>query len=99
MLRDRGKMKWQGFFMTEHLKLLWDMEEEYLKTARPLLDEGQIEDLERLLSESLQEKILLEIVTWKGLMFVFVELFDLILESFGVLFPDSSPQKLIIHLH
>lgn len=56
MLRDRGKMKWQGFFMTEHVKLLWDMEEEYLRTARPLLDEGQIEDLEGLLSLSLLDK-------------------------------------------
>ncbi|OHR70862.1 hypothetical protein HMPREF3291_06425 [Bacillus sp. HMSC76G11] len=41
------------------------MEEEYLRTARPLLDEEQIVDLERLLTESLQEKILLEIITWK----------------------------------
>ncbi|WP_191559559.1 YolD-like family protein [Metabacillus idriensis] len=65
MLRDRGNMKWQGFFMTEHVKLLWDMEEEYLRTARPLLDEGQIEELERLLSKSLQEKSLLEIIIWK----------------------------------
>ncbi len=51
--------------MTEHVKLLWDMEEEYLRTARPLLDEEKIEDLERLLTESLQEKILLEIIIWK----------------------------------
>ncbi len=51
--------------MTEHVKLLWDMEEEYLRTARPLLDEGQIEELERLLSKSLQEKSLLEIIIWK----------------------------------
>ncbi|MFY0762275.1 hypothetical protein AB1K32_26130 [Metabacillus dongyingensis] len=42
MLRDRGKMKWQGFFMMEHVNMLWDMEEEYLRTARPLLDEGQL---------------------------------------------------------
>lgn len=42
MLRDRGKMRWQGFFMMEHVNMLWEMEEEYLRTARPLLDEGQL---------------------------------------------------------
>lgn len=48
----------------ELVKMLWDMEEEYLRTARTLLDEGQIEGLERLLSASLKDKILLEIITW-----------------------------------
>lgn len=66
MLRDRGKnKKWQGFFMTEHVKMLWDIDEDYHRTARPQLDEGQIEDFERFLSDSLQNKILLEIITWK----------------------------------
>ncbi|OHR70884.1 hypothetical protein HMPREF3291_06545 [Bacillus sp. HMSC76G11] len=43
----------------------YTVEEEYLRTVRPLLDEGQIEELERLLSKSLQEKSLLEILIWK----------------------------------
>ncbi|WP_224773533.1 YolD-like family protein [Metabacillus idriensis] len=51
--------------MTEHVKMLWDMDEDYHRTSRSQLDEGQIEDFERLLSESLQDKILLEIITWK----------------------------------
>ncbi len=42
--------------MTEHVKLLWDMEEEYLRTARPLLDEEKIEVLEGLLSVCMQDK-------------------------------------------
>ncbi|WP_275976779.1 hypothetical protein [Metabacillus dongyingensis] len=28
--------------MMEHVNMLWEMEEEYLRTARPLLDEGQL---------------------------------------------------------
>ncbi|MGG4491088.1 hypothetical protein [Metabacillus idriensis] len=43
-----------GFLYDGTGKLLWDMEEEYLRTARPLLAEEQIVDLERLLTESLQ---------------------------------------------
>ncbi|OHR74761.1 YolD-like family protein [Bacillus sp. UMB0893] len=67
MLRDRGKnKKWLGFFMPEHIKALIDVETDYHRTPRPQLDEGQIEDLERLLSESLKDNILLEIITWKN---------------------------------
>ncbi|MGM0924674.1 MAG: YolD-like family protein [Bacillota bacterium] len=66
MLRDRGKMKWAGFFMPEHVKMLYDVESDYHKTPRPQLDEGQIEDIERLLSESLEDNVLLEITTWKN---------------------------------
>lgn len=67
MHKDRKLIKWQGaFFMPEHVKLLKQAENDYYKTPRPQLDEGQIEDIERLLSESLQEETLLEIITWKN---------------------------------
>ncbi|HER2169496.1 TPA: YolD-like family protein, partial [Streptococcus pyogenes] len=53
MIRDRGKnIKWQGFFMPEHIKMLKDAEQDYYKTPRPQLDETQIEDKAKLLSES-----------------------------------------------
>jgi hypothetical protein len=44
-------------------------ENDYYKTQRPQLDEGQIEDLERLLSESLQKETLLKIITWMGVQY------------------------------
>lgn len=31
MIRDRGKMKWQGFFMSEHTELLKKIPAEYEK--------------------------------------------------------------------
>jgi hypothetical protein len=65
MLRDRGNIKWQGFFMPEHIKMLKQVQYDELKAPRPQLDEGQIEEMERLLSQSLQDKTLLEITTWK----------------------------------
>ncbi|MBT2618535.1 MULTISPECIES: YolD-like family protein [unclassified Bacillus (in: firmicutes)] len=65
MLRDRGNIKWQGFFVPEHIKTLKDGDRDHLRTARPQLDKSQIEEIERLLSESLQEKTILEITTWK----------------------------------
>jgi hypothetical protein len=59
MIRDRGNIKWQGFFFPEHVKMLKDAQREYDKSPRPILDEGQIDDLEQLLSESLTNKTLL----------------------------------------
>lgn len=41
--------------------MLKDAQRDYDKAPRPLLDEGQIDDMEQLLSESLNNKTLLEI--------------------------------------
>jgi YolD-like protein len=52
--------------MPEHVKLQRDFYKDYYNEPRPQLNEGQIEDMERILSESLQHKTLLEITTWKN---------------------------------
>jgi hypothetical protein len=63
MIRDRGKKKWQGFFMPENIKMLKNLWLDDNKTPRPQLDEMKIEDMERLLSESKATKRILEITT------------------------------------
>ncbi|MCQ6281718.1 YolD-like family protein [Bacillus sp. EB600] len=65
MLRDRGNKKWRVFLMPENIKMLKELRLDDLKTPRPLLDETKIEEMERLLSESLKTQMLLEI-TWKN---------------------------------
>jgi hypothetical protein len=66
MNKDRGMKKWNGFFMLETIKMLKDLWQDDQKTPRPHLDETKIEDMERLLSESMATKTLLEITTWKN---------------------------------
>jgi hypothetical protein len=66
LLRDRGSKKWQGFFLPEHVKILKDLKNDYYKVPRPELDESQIEEMEKLILESLENQILLEITTWKN---------------------------------
>jgi hypothetical protein len=67
MLKDRGKIKWRGaFFMPEHVKMLKQAQIEDQKVPRPLLDDGQIEEMERLILESFENDLLLEITTWKN---------------------------------
>lgn len=65
MNRDRGNIKWQGFFMPEHVKMLKAVEYNYGKSPRPLLDESQIEEIEERLTISLANQTMLEITTWK----------------------------------
>ena len=66
ILNDRGNKKWQGFFIPEHIKMLKDTNNDYHKQARPILDESQIEEMEQLLSKSLNEKRIVEIFIWKN---------------------------------
>jgi hypothetical protein len=56
--------KWNGFFMPETIKMLKDVWQYDHKTPRPHLDETKIEEVEPLLSESMDTKMLLEITTW-----------------------------------
>lgn len=66
ILRDRGNKKWQGFFMPEHIKMLQGANYDYYKQARPVLDETQIEEMERVLSDSLNEQHKIELAIWKS---------------------------------
>ncbi|MGM0904425.1 MAG: YolD-like family protein [Bacillota bacterium] len=52
--------------MTKHEKILRDLKEADYKIPRQQLDDGQIEEMERLLSEGLQNETLREITTWKN---------------------------------
>lgn len=66
MIRDRGKKKWQGFFMPENIKMLKDLWLDDKKTPKPHLDDTKVEEMERLLTESMATEMLLEITTWKN---------------------------------
>ena len=55
-------MEW--FFMPETIKMLKDLWEDDHKTLRLHLNETKIEEMERLLSKSMDTKMLLEITTW-----------------------------------
>jgi YolD-like protein len=65
MINDRGMMKYQGFFMTEHSELLKEAKKDYYKVEKPTISQDQIEEFEKLISESLQIHTDLEITIWK----------------------------------
>jgi hypothetical protein len=54
-----------AFMMPEHVKGLKKLMNEDKKQPRPLLDETQIEEMERLLHQSLDLGHFIEVTTWR----------------------------------
>lgn len=66
-INDRGLMKWQGFFMTEHVKLLKEYENDELKrVVKPELDLQQIEEINFLLMEAMEYNNMLSFSYYRG---------------------------------
>jgi hypothetical protein len=66
MIRDRGKIKWQGaFFMPEHVKMLREIRREDLKIAKPILDVYQVEEFEQKLLLAMEFTYKVKIKIWE----------------------------------
>lgn len=63
-MEDRGLKKWQGFFMPEHKAMLKRAEIEDMKLKKPLLDEGQLQDINDLLVQSIQDELEIVLTLW-----------------------------------
>lgn len=64
MLRDRGKMKWQGFFMSEHTELLKQIPGVYEKIKKPQLDNQELEEIQIITMESLNYTLTIKMTIW-----------------------------------
>lgn len=60
ILRDRGIKKWVSLMLPEYVQSLRELEMDHLKVRKPLLDEQQYEELNRLIFEALAENKLLQ---------------------------------------
>lgn len=63
---DRGKMKWLGFMMPEHTKLLGEMPKDYERQNKPIIDEYQIEEFESKIHLAMEFAYTIRIVVWEG---------------------------------
>jgi hypothetical protein len=61
---DRRLMKWQGFIMPEHKAMIKNAEIESLKATKPILDEGQLQEINDLLVMSMQDEEKIELSLW-----------------------------------
>ncbi|AZB43448.1 YolD-like family protein [Bacillus sp. FJAT-42376] len=59
MIRDRGNIKWTSMMLPEHVRLLrqWKEEEQY--TAKPEIDEQQLEEFNEIICMAMENHQLL----------------------------------------
>lgn len=66
MIRDRGKMKWQGaFFMPEHVKMLKQISYDDKKQKKPQLDEQKFEEIGFVVMDSLNYTTPIKVTIWQ----------------------------------
>lgn len=63
-MNDRGLIKWQGFFMPEHKSLLKIAEIEDMKSKKPILDEGNLQEINDFLVQSVQDELEILLTLW-----------------------------------
>ncbi|TWT04585.1 YolD-like family protein [Planomicrobium sp. CPCC 101079] len=64
-IKDRGTLKWQGMFLTEHVQMLRELAEEDKKMPQPKLDEYDLQLIQEEMAIGLQRKCDAIIHTWR----------------------------------
>lgn len=63
-IKDRGNIKWQGFFMPEHVEKLKEMHIDEMRTSKPLLDEYQLREIDERIHTSMEYSLPLIFTLW-----------------------------------
>ena len=61
MIKDRGKMKWVSMMLPEHVQMLREWADEDLNEERVVLDEQQIEEINHIIAEAMEHRMLVAI--------------------------------------
>jgi hypothetical protein len=65
-LRDRGKIKWVGFFMTEHTAELRKLSVEYKKEEKPEIDEFLLSDFDERICLAMEFHDFIQLKLWEN---------------------------------
>lgn len=63
-MKDRGLIKWQGFILPELKSMIDQIEVDDIKVNKPVLDEGQLQEINDVLVESLQDERQIKLTLW-----------------------------------
>ncbi|MFD2446363.1 YolD-like family protein [Bacillus sp. CGMCC 1.16607] len=69
MIKDRGAMKWNGFFMPEQTLILKQIKKDESKLNKPELDEQELEEIELAVLDSLYNGTVVKLRLWEYGMF------------------------------
>jgi len=65
-IKDRGLMKWHGFFMPEHSRELKKIHREDMKVKMPILDEYQLQEFVEKINYSMEYRMPIEFKLYNG---------------------------------
>jgi hypothetical protein len=64
-IRDRGKLKWlPAHFMPEHRAYLREMYQDQIRTSKPLIDQYELQEFERVICEAMEYNQMVAISKW-----------------------------------
>lgn len=64
-LRDRGKLKWEpAAFLPEYTKRLRDLDTDYHRQQKPIIDEFQFEEFDQRISYAMEYNFSVKITKW-----------------------------------
>ena len=63
--RDRGNIKWNALMLPEHVKLLREWQAEDKKIAKPMLDEWQLDEINKKLQFAYEQKLPIRLDFWR----------------------------------
>lgn len=61
---DRGTKKWTAMMLPEHVKMLREIDNEYVKTNKPALDGYQLDEIHEMIDTSLEFHLPLKFELW-----------------------------------
>lgn len=72
-IKDRGTKKWTSIMIPEHVEMLRELDSEYYKQNKPILDEYQLQEIDERLRAAQEFKLPLVFELWIGGLFEEVE--------------------------
>lgn len=72
-IKDRGIIKWQGMFLTEHVEMIRAWRDEDSRVARPDLNEFDLQLIQEEVEIAMKRRCHVQIQTWKDSKFYYHE--------------------------
>ncbi|MFE4353563.1 YolD-like family protein [Peribacillus butanolivorans] len=64
-IRDRGKLKWApAAFLPEYTKMLRDLDRDYYRQQKPIIDEFQFEEFDQRICNAMEYNYAVKITKW-----------------------------------
>lgn len=64
MIRDRGNKKWTSIFIPEHVEMLREMNRDYYREYKPVLDEFHMTEMAELVSRAREHRLPVDLTVW-----------------------------------